>query len=153
MLKKLEKHLSVLENNILKQEVLNQSVSASSVGWHIEHSLLTINLIIEALQNSIPDNYIRSSNFAKFFVFTFNKIPRGRAKAPRVVIPAKYNEESLKQHVQAAKTNIQQLAKLNAAHYFEHPYFGHLKVKPTIKFLEIHTNHHVKIINEIIKKK
>jgi hypothetical protein len=34
--------------------------------------------------------------------------------------------------------------------YFHHPFFGHLKLNKTIKFLEIHTNHHLQIIHEII---
>jgi hypothetical protein len=36
--------------------------------------------------------------------------------------------------------------------YFDHPYFGNLRLNKTIKFLEIHTKHHLEIINDIIKK-
>jgi hypothetical protein len=35
-------------------------------------------------------------------------------------------------------------------HFFEHPYFGKLKLKETIRFLEIHTTHHLSIIEDIV---
>jgi len=35
--------------------------------------------------------------------------------------------------------------------YFEHPFFGKLKLKQTINFLEIHTMHHLDIIEDIKK--
>jgi hypothetical protein len=38
-------------------------------------------------------------------------------------------------------------------HFFEHPYFGKLKLKETIRFLEIHTQHHLDIIRDIIMNK
>ncbi len=37
---KLLKLLNELENNIPNSEKLNLSVSKSSVGWHIEHTLI-----------------------------------------------------------------------------------------------------------------
>jgi hypothetical protein len=83
-----------------------------------------------------------------------NRIPRGRAKAPKVVQPkANFNTETLKNHLEKGKTKLAELDTIGDKNYFEHPYFGHLRLKPTIKFLEIHTNHHLKIINDIIEAK
>ncbi len=148
---KLQKSLLKLESNIDKQELINQKISKSSVGWHIEHSLLTINLIIDALKNSNPQNYKWKLNFPKLLVFTINKIPRGRGKSPGVVVPVTYNVESLRNHLEKTKIEIRKLNALNPNQYFEHPFFGNLKLNETIKFLWIHTNHHLAIINDIIK--
>ena len=51
-------HLLVnqLESNISQFETTNHSVSGGSVGWHIEHSLKTIDQIITACKNSNPVN-------------------------------------------------------------------------------------------------
>ena len=43
------------------------------------------------------------------------------------------------------------LENISKDHYFEHPFFGKIKRKETIRFLEIHTNHHLKIIDDILK--
>jgi hypothetical protein len=153
-MEKLKKLIQDLESKIPNQEMLNPTISRSSVGWHIEHTLLTMNLVIGALQKSNPENYKRTSNFYRVLVFAMNKIPRGKAKAPKIVQPKEdFNVESIKSHIEKGKVKLAELNSIGETNYFEHPYFGHLKLKPTIKFLEIHTNHHLHIINDIIKSK
>ena len=53
----LEKSLDALEKVIPNYEQQQENISAANVAWHIEHSLLTINLIINALIQSNPKNY------------------------------------------------------------------------------------------------
>ncbi|MEO6537569.1 MAG: hypothetical protein ABIT07_13030, partial [Ferruginibacter sp.] len=85
-------------------------------------------------------------------VYSLNKIPRGRAKAPKVVQPVgEINAEDITGILQQTKLNINSLKDMKDNHYFAHPYFGKLNLKPTIKFLRIHTHHHLKIINDIIR--
>jgi len=149
---KLSELLKELESRIPNQELINQAISKSTVGWHIEHTLLTINLIIRALKNSNTKDYKRKFNFPRLLVFSMNKIPRGRAKSPKVVQPKdNLNVESLKKHFEIAAERIKGLSGLSTDNFFEHPVFGNLNLKPTIKFLNIHTKHHIKIINDIIK--
>ncbi len=150
---KLQGQLNELETKISKQDICNNDVSKSTVGWHIEHILLTINIIIEEVKKSNPANYKWSFKLPKILVFSMNKIPRGRAKAPKIVLPKTYNELTLNEHLKISKLNIQDLENISSGNYFNHPYFGNLKLDKTIKFLEIHTNHHLKIINDIIKSK
>ena len=153
-MEKLKELIQDLESKIQNQEILDPTISKSSVGWHIEHTLLTMNLVIEALQKSNPENYKRTFNLYRILVFTLNKIPRGRARAPKIVQPkVDFNTETLKIHLEKGKTKLAELNTISGKNYFEHPYFGHLTLKPTIKFLEIHTYHHLKIINDIIKSK
>lgn len=151
-MEKLKKLIQDLESKIPNQEMLNPAISKSSVGWHIEHTLLTMNLVIGALQKSNPENYKQTFNFYRVLVFAMNKIPRGKAKAPKIVQPKEdFNVESLKSHIEKGKVKLAEINSIGDKNYFEHPYFGHLTLKPTIKFLEIHTNHHLQIINDIIK--
>jgi hypothetical protein len=44
-----------------------------------------------------------------------------------------------------------ELDSIGAGHYFSHPYFGDTKKKDVIPFLEMHTDHHLKIIKEILQ--
>ncbi len=143
--------LQELETKIPLQDVLQTSVSASSVGWHIEHILLTINKITEAVKTSNADNYKFVFKPLKYIVYLTGKIPRGRAKNPKVVEPDFFDESTLKSHLQKTKTSILELANIEKNKYFKHPFFGNLKLNETIRFLEIHTNHHLKIINDIQK--
>ena len=148
---KLPEYLNELETKISKQENYNITISKSNVGWHIEHILLTINLIIEEVQKSNPENYKWSFKLSRILVFSMNKIPRGRAKSPKVVAPKIYDEQTLIEHLKIAKFRVQELKNISSDKYFNHPFFGNLKLDKTIKFLEIHTNHHLEIINDIIK--
>ncbi len=148
---KLAELLKELDSKINIQERVNEKVSASSVGWHIEHSLLTIDIITEALKHSNPDRFKRRFSVAAVYVFTTGKIPRGRAQSPDSVRPKNnLNAASLKEHIHKTNAKIKVLEILTRNNYFEHPYFGKLNLKPAMKFLLIHTKHHIRIINDII---
>ncbi len=150
---KLEEHLNILAAKIANQEAYNDKVSKSNVGWHIEHILLTISLVIESVKKSNPKHYKWSFKLPRILVLYMKKIPRGRAKSPQVVVPKTYSEESLKERLEYAKLLIQELQNINPVQYFNHPFFGNLKLNKTITFLEIHTEHHLKIINDILENK
>lgn len=149
---KLLKQIKELESKIPNQEDYNPEISKSNVGWHIEHILLTNKMILEAVEKSNPADYTWSFKLPRIVVFTMNKIPRGRAKAPKVVVPKTYDEQTLLEHLKIVTLKIQGLENMSSDKYFDHPYFGNLRLNKTIKFLEIHTNHHLEIINEIMKK-
>ena len=151
-MKTLDPLLKEIEILIPKQELLMEKVSTAAIGWHIEHSLLTINAIIDQLKRSNPEDYKWKFNFTRTLVFTINKIPRGRAKAPKVVQPkSSITMETLKLHFNNTKENITALQKLQINNHFEHPFFGKLNLKPASKFLYLHTNHHLKIMKDIAK--
>jgi hypothetical protein len=150
-MKTLEVLLNELQANIPKYEMANLSISESPVGWHIEHSLLTMNVVINALKQSDPSLYKWTFNWKRILVYTTGKIPRGRVKAPKVVRPTvTYNADTLMEHVSHTKANLEGLSDLEPNYYFKHPFFGDLNVKPTVRFLQIHTLHHLHIINDIV---
>ncbi|MFZ4672405.1 MAG: DinB family protein [Flavobacterium sp.] len=148
---KLLNYVKELESKIPNQEDYNPEISKSNVGWHIEHILLTNKMILEAVEKSNPADYTWSFKLPRIVVFTMNKIPRGRAKAPKVVVPKTYDEQTLLEHLKIVTLKIQGLENMSSDKYFDHPYFGNLRLNKTIKFLEIHTNHHLEIINDILK--
>ncbi|MEC4004332.1 DUF1569 domain-containing protein [Flavobacterium sp. SUN052] len=144
--------ISQLESKIPFQEKTNPSVSNATVGWQIEHSLKTILLIIETVKKSNPDNYKWKFNKNKLFISIIGFIPRGKAKAPKVVLPDEnIKEEILKDSLEKVKTALKDWEKLDKNAHFPHPYFGNLNKKSTEWFLYLHTNHHLKIANDICK--
>ena len=151
---KINNLLNQLEAKISNGENLNPAISKGSVAWHTEHSLLMINLIINALIQSNPKNFKWKFSFIRMVVLLTKKIPRGKAKSPKVVLPQKnISNESLVRHLLLTKDSIMKLESLSKDKYFTHPYFGDLKLNQTIRFLEIHTQHHLEIIEDIISNK
>ena len=50
-MKKILSLLVELEHNIANASITNTTISQVPVGWHIEHSLLVINKVVETLEN------------------------------------------------------------------------------------------------------
>ncbi|GAA4829149.1 DUF1569 domain-containing protein [Algivirga pacifica] len=131
----------------------NVEVSKASVAWHLDHMLKTINKIVMALEKSDPNNFKSSFNFMRSVILTIGKIPRGKAKAPKVVHPPEnILTEDLYKQLQIAREKVAQIEQLDKNQHFEHPFFGMLNRKNTKKFIEIHTKHHLAIVHDILKK-
>jgi hypothetical protein len=145
--------LVILSSKINDLDRKNTNVSKSSVGWQIEHSLKTIDLIITACKKSDPSVYQWKFKLNRFLILdVLHKIPRGKAKAPKVVQPeGDISKETLQMHLEKVQQNLEKWETLHENCYFFHPYFGNLNKKATEKFLVLHTNHHLKIIEEILK--
>lgn len=148
----LQNLIAELATKVAKQEQINEAVSKASVGWHIGHICLASNSILDALKKSNPNDYRWSFNMKRVLVFTMNKIPRGKAQAPNAVRPkSDFDTEFLKAQIKLMSEKILDLKNLDRNNYFNHPFFGPLNLKSTVKFLSIHTKHHLHIINDIIK--
>ena len=150
-MQKLSNLVDELASYIPQSELRNDQVSASNVGWQIEHSVLVISSVIEGVKRSDPSKYKWSFRPFKYLIFWRGKIPRGKSKAPKFVVPDTFTAESLQNHIDSCRAKITEFESVGAGHYFSHPYFGDTKKKDVIPFLELHTEHHVKIIKDILK--
>lgn len=147
---KLRKQLNELETHISRFESVSTVVSQASIGWHIEHSLLVLTGVVYSLNVSDPSTFERKFNLKKHVIFLLGRFPRGKARAPKTVRPTEeISLESLENHVIRAKEAISQLPKLPTDAFFKHPIFGDIRLKETIYFMELHTEHHLKIIRAI----
>ncbi|SOC80251.1 Protein of unknown function [Salinimicrobium sediminis] len=150
--KVLEAQLEEMRGYIQHKAKLNTKVSSAPVGWHLAHNLKVIHSILDGLENSDPDQYRRSFSWKKQLVYLTGKIPRGKARAPKRVIPEdNISEGELREQINSAKTGVNCIVNQSEKSYFEHPFFGHIKRDETAKFLVIHTEHHLKIIRDILK--
>ena len=149
----LDEELIALENYFGQREVQNVQVSQAAVSWHLDHTLKTINTVCTALQASNPQEYNSKFNFQRVLVHTLGNIPRGVAQSPASVRPPEVvHLDSLLLQLEEAKKRVQQISELEEQAYFEHPVFDHLDRDQTRRFLDVHTNHHLKIIRDILEE-
>jgi hypothetical protein len=152
-MEKLQQHITEIEQKIQFHENENSSISKATVGWHLDHSLKVINGILVQLKNSNPSDYRWKFNSKRALVYTLGHIPRGKGKAPKSVQSfEKITLSDLEKQLNHARNEINILKTLDKKSNFEHPFFGTLNLKQTIYFLNLHTKHHLKIINDILKK-
>jgi len=127
-------------------------VSAASVGWHIEHSLLAMIKMISATEHSTPADYKWQFNIKRSFVLLTNKFPRGRARAPQAVLPGEQiSITSITPLLEKAKQKAVLFETLGKDKFFHHFVFGNLRLRQARKIICIHTQHHLHIINDIIR--
>lgn len=150
---KLNKQLQEIKKYIPKHEVVNPSVSSSTIGWHIDHSLKVINSVVKTLHASDPETYKDNFSILGKFFLAIGYFPRGRAKAPKYVRPPEQIlEDDLISQIETARTNLETIKQLHNNSYFKHPMFGNINTQRVNRFLVTHTKHHLKIIRDILKK-
>ena len=148
---KINNLLNNLEAQIENYSSLNKTISEGNVGWHIVHSCLVINSVCGAVLKSDASKFIKKFSFKAFLVLLLNSFPRGKAKAPSFTMPSEeLSPTSILKSIQAARASIEALSKADKNQYFTHPIFGDLNTGQTFKFLGVHTNHHLKIIKDIL---
>ena len=153
-MKRLMQLVIELETFIPAAEKLNPAVSAVNVGWHIDHCLLVINQIVKAMEMSDTTEYEYQFNLKRWIAFTFNKFPRGVAKAPRQVRPVEaFDVDKVAATIEQTKNSLAIITTLQPNQFFVHPFFGKLNQKAALKMLTIHTAHHLAIIKDILKQK
>ncbi|MDI1317336.1 DinB family protein [Flavobacterium sp.] len=153
MIQKLNLLLDQLESHLEDFEETNPIVSTATIGWQIDHSFLVINEVVIHIKKSNPKEYKWKFNKNRFLVQTLlRKIPRGKVRAPKGV--QSFEEitlEYLRRQLEITRNNIAELETLEAKNYFVHPFMGYLNLKTTVDFLELHTKHHLKIIEDILR--
>jgi len=148
----LEKLLQKIESLLPKMDVTNEKISKASIGWHLEHSLLILNGSLKGLTMTNPDNYKPKFSIKKFIFLNFGLIPRGKIKSPKQFIPLETpTKESIEKLFNLAKQRLETVKNLPSKSYITHPFLGDLDKKTALKFLGLHTNHHLKIVNDILK--
>ncbi|WP_394748416.1 DUF1569 domain-containing protein [Spongiimicrobium salis] len=150
----MEQQLTLIETYLSKRDQLNTNVSAVPVAWHLDHSLKVINGICDTLNASDPKTYQPNFSFLRLFCYTFNYIPRGKAKAPKSVRPPKIiTTEAILTQLQTAKEKLEKVLEMDDHVHFKHPYFKELNKKQALRFMQLHTEHHLKIVRDILEKK
>lgn len=131
----------------------NIAVSQADVAWHLSHSLMVIDRVFEALKNSNPVDYKNKFNLKRTIFFGINYFPRGVAKSPKTVLPPEDITQALiEKQLIDLREKLNRIDELDPNVNFSHPLFGQCDKKRTKKFLRAHTNHHLKIVRDILEE-
>ena len=143
-----------LQSAIADKDLFSESVSSVNIGWQVEHSLLVLNAVSRTLKSSEPKEFTKKFNLLKLVLFTVGKFPRGKAQSPKSVRPkSELSAEELGKLAMTVRENVSNLSSLESGKFFKHPMFGNLRLKDSIRFLELHTEHHLRIIRAIQKSR
>lgn len=136
------------------------SVIASTVSqWTIGQQLHHIALVDRAILDTF-DRFTRGEQepvaggpvFMGRVVLLLGRIPRGRGKAPSITRPPSVGPDTVREQLESVKKRLETLdldylSSLGLAH--PHPVFGILSLTRWLRFIEIHHNHHTRIITDI----
>ncbi len=148
----LQNALNDIEGYLPNSEVINSNVSKVNVSWHLDHSLKVFNAVVTNMQKSDPSTYENNFSFMGRIIFALKYIPRGKGKAPKHVMPSEtILIEEIKIQLAEARQHIKAIPSLDKNAYFKHPLFGNVNTSRVIRFLDAHTNHHLKIVKSILK--
>jgi len=151
---RLKAKLDEVASYVAVRDSKNPEVSEVAVSWHIDHIFLVVNQIYKTVEQSDESNYKNEFNMIRAYVFTFNKMPRGKITAPESVRPKEnVGIDTIQMHYDQALTTVEKLSDLPEKKHISHPVLGTMNRDKTIKFLMIHTEHHLKIIRDILKDK
>jgi len=67
-------------------------------------------------------------------------------KPPEVIL-----KSAIIDQLEEARQNIKRIQNLDERAYFKHPVFGNTNKFKVARFLDTHTNHHLKIVKSILK--
>lgn len=144
--------LAEIEDYLPYRDLENPTISAVDVAWQLDHTLKAINNIIQTLEESDPNNYRLNFNISRTFVFAWGDFPRGVAKAPASVTPPdQITDQALRDQLEIAKRKLTTLSTLDPRSSFNHDEFGLLNRNQTVRLIIVHTDHHLKIIRDILK--
>jgi len=140
-----------LEEMIEKRELFSGEISDWTVGMQIEHALRAHIGIIRVLRKSKPGEEKQQFNFKRKAVLLSGRLPRGVAKAPKRSAPSEgVDEEQLRKLLALARSEHEDTGSIESTAWFNHSMLGVMNKKTSLKFSEIHVNHHVIIAEEII---
>ncbi|MEL6812141.1 MAG: DUF1569 domain-containing protein [Bacteroidota bacterium] len=149
----LDPYLDEIEQKIQFRDELNPKVSQVAVAWHLDHMLKTINGISDSLVASDPTTFENGLKPIGRLSLTLNFIPRGQAESPASVRPPDViKTEDIEHQLAQAREKIKIAFAQEEDAHFHHPVFGTINKNPSLRFIEVHTEHHLKIIRDILEE-
>lgn len=146
-----------IEMYIAREDKANPEISKWSMYRQCEHVLLVNTQVLEMIAKGDTPLEKRSRSLLSYLTLTFGFIPRGRADAPDYVLPKNIGRDELFALLNKLRNQLIDIEKLKELRSKDvvgnHPYFGGLNRIEWLRFIEVHTKHHLKIIREILSER
>ncbi len=144
-------YLKTIEGYIPYLEKENSEVSKVNIAWQLDHCLNVLISIPKALSQTKEKEIKPKPTISWYILGSLYWIPRGKARSPKIVAPeGELTEEKIRGKIKEAEKAFKALAVLNKNATFRHPYFGDLNKSKAIRFMGMHTHHHLKICRDIL---
>jgi hypothetical protein len=159
-LDRIESQLQELERLASSADTLSRrrdAVSAWSVGQHVEHLGIAHAILFESFaafaEKDDPAQAHGGIRLIGRVVLWIGRIQRGKAKAPERTNPSSEPGAAERRlaRSRAGFATLRSRGNLEAVRArLPHPYFGRLDVTQWMRFVEIHQDHHLRIIRDIL---
>ena len=134
-------------------------VSEWSAGQHLHHIAQSNRVIARSIAGLVTSesetDADRRVNLAGITILASGYIPRGRGKAPaRLHPPSSLAREDIESAVTASVRSIDGLKELagiieKRRSRLKHPYLGYLRSSQWLRFMNVHTGHHLRIVRDV----
>lgn len=134
-------------------ELRVERVSGWSVGEQVDHvtQVLAAGLGLLTDPQTTPR---RGINLTGRILLGLGWLPRGVGKSPKSVLPKGASAVELRDRLAGIRGRLERLAAepdrlRDPRPVVPHPYFGGLSPAQGLRFLEVHTRHHLKIVRDL----
>lgn len=130
-----------------------ESVSAWSASEHIDHSLKVAASILKVIRDP-KEEVAKPFSMIGRIVLAVGYIPRGKGRSPKSLVgtPAKAEElRAASADVNALLASMPPDRWRHQRRIVMHPYFGGLDPARAIRFAVVHTRHHMKIVDDVLR--
>jgi hypothetical protein len=126
--------------------------SAWSALEHLDHTIKVASGLLHVLNKEEIPRLPRGISLVGRLVLLTGWIPRGRGRSPERMLPAPATVDELQQRLTEMDAQIERIANRTAATpafpIVRHPVFGGLTYGQALRFIAIHTHHHLKILDD-----
>lgn len=140
-------------DEILSRQV--QKVSLWSVSQQIDHTAKVFQTAMKCI-NGRKIQEGKGINLLGKIILKTGYIPRGIAKSPEPVRGIPRSGRDLLVYLSGISALLDEFFKESSQYsqielVFPHPYFGMLNRPQALRFIQVHNNHHFKIIRDILR--
>jgi len=126
-------------------------VSGWSVGQHAEHLAMALSAMVVSLVTDRQYEGDTPLSDHKDSVLETGGIPRGAVQAFETAIPGDDDADRIAGALNKALSRLQRVKNLPPAARVRHPMLGMLDRDESLRFIEVHNDHHRRIIDEILR--
>ena len=143
--------LHELRRAVPEHAVVVPAVSKWSVGMHVHHVTLAMREVCRSLVASEPPPPRSRFSPLAWAVLTLGRIPRGRAQSPEPALPDDgVGPDELSALLDDCEIWLERAERAAPDQWFRHFAFGVLDRDRTLRFLEVHNRHHLRIVQDIL---